>query len=406
MTTTANSFAAPVRRKGIRNRITDRWWVILVLWIVVSVPLLYLIRQFVAPTYEAFSLLQVQPVSHELYGNRRPETVDFTTVTPYLQTQVALISTDRVLTTALASPEIKNLRFVSESDDPRADVRKNLLVEIVPNAYLIRVGLELANGEEAAKIVNAVLNSYLAYNGEFKRGENSKLRQGLTAQRHKIQNEIKIKRDELKTLYAKGSVVIPLNESGNASDPTRSPFSTITEEQRQLIATEMVKTDLELIRAQANLETKEAATQGENDLQVRKSLADLRQNVASLLKQKEYQAKYLARLKVDGTVVADDSFEATLINRQLVALLNSDDQLKTNLEELEFQAGQEEYRVVQVDEAKVPNVPKTNLRLRYMLATPIVVLLMLFGLCLLTPIKDEPLRQSPAQPAPQDEIRS
>ena len=106
--------------------------------------------------YEAFSLLQVQPVSHGLYGQAGSETSDFRSVTPYLQTQVALITTDRVLTTALASPEIKNLSFIKESDDPRADLRKNLDVEIVKDAYLIRVALELANGKEAAAIVNAV----------------------------------------------------------------------------------------------------------------------------------------------------------------------------------------------------------------------------------------------------------
>ena len=96
-----------------------------------------------------------------------------------------------MLTKALASPEMKNLSFIKDSDDSRADLRKTLEVQIVKDAYLIRVGLELAKGEEAAAIVNAVVNSYLAYNGEFKRGENSKLRASLASQREKIQSEIK-----------------------------------------------------------------------------------------------------------------------------------------------------------------------------------------------------------------------
>ena len=188
------------------------------------------------------------------------------------------------------------------------------------------------------------------------------------------------------------------------SDPTRSTFSTITEAQRQQIASEMVKTDLELIRAQAILETKQAASQGENDLRRQESLAELRQNVASLVKQKEYQAKYLSRLRVDSRAVEDDASEATFLNHELEVLLKSDDHLKTNLEELDFKASQEDFRVVLVDDAKAPKVATHNDRTKYMVAAPILVLLMLLGLCLLTPIKDDLLFQASAKPTRQDEF--
>ena len=42
-----------------------------------------------------------------------------------------------------------------------------MTVEIVKDAYLIRVALELADGNQAAAIVNAVVHSYLAYNSEY-----------------------------------------------------------------------------------------------------------------------------------------------------------------------------------------------------------------------------------------------
>ena len=234
-----------------------------------AVPAVCLILQFVEPTYEAFSLLQVQPVSHELYGQANSDTIDLRSVTPYLHTQVALITTERVLTPAITSPEIKNLSYIKESDDWRADLRKDLDVQIVKDAYLIRVGLELGNGEEAAKIVNAVLNSYLAYNGEFKRGENAKLRQSLSAQLEKIRNGIEIKRDELKTLYGKGTVNFPgaqLNPNlakndGNAiAEPT---FSTVTAGQKENLADEMLKTDLEIFRVESDLTAWESSTRAD-----------------------------------------------------------------------------------------------------------------------------------------------
>ena len=227
-------------------------------------------------------------------------------------------------------------------------------------------------------------------------------------QREKIQSEIKAKRAALNSLNRKSTVQIhetfTPNESGKVSDPTRSTFSTITEAQRQQIASEMVKTDLELISAQAILETKQAASQGENDLKARQTLAELTQNVASLVKQKEYQAKYLSRLKVAIAGVEDDAFETTFLNHELEILLKSDDHLKTNLEELDFKASQEDVRVALVDDAKAPKVATNNDRLKYQMAAPIVVLLMLYGICLLTPITDEPLDDASAKPTPQDEI--
>ena len=45
-------------------------------------------------------------------------------------------------------------------------------VEIIEEAFLIRVALELPNAEHAATIVNAVVDSYLEYNKDFKRSAN------------------------------------------------------------------------------------------------------------------------------------------------------------------------------------------------------------------------------------------
>src|SRR5262249_15624188 len=145
------------------------------------------------PTYESYSFLRVQPVSHDLYGQAGGEGTTFTGIVPYLQTQVNLITTDTVLTPVLASPEVRDLSFIKNSDDSRAELRKNLEVKIVKDAYLIRVALELANGHEAATIVNEVLRRYLAYYGDFKQKENSQLRTSLSAQRDRIQNELKVR---------------------------------------------------------------------------------------------------------------------------------------------------------------------------------------------------------------------
>ncbi len=410
MTTMADSPASPIRRKGILNRITDRWWQISLLWIVFTVPLLSVISLSVPPRFEAVSLLQVQPVVHELYGSTVSAPVDPEIVKPYLQTQVALITSERVLTTALASPQLNNLSFVRKSDNATSDLRKKLVVETMPDTHLIRVALALPEGKQAAAIVNSVVNSYLAYRGEFKRGENSILRRSLSAQFEKIQNEIKIKRANLQALARKSYLprgsVIPLNESGKQSDPAEPTFGSVTEELRDWVAGEMVKTDVDLIKAQATLEAKQAAIEGENDQQYRQSLADLKLKVAVLLKQKELLAKYYGRLKIDTKVTNDDEFEAKFLSHELEVLLKSQDHLKTNLEELDFVASQDDYRVALVDNAKVPTAPTGNDRVIYMVAAPILVLSVLIGFFWFLPLNDERLRVDPANRVPQEQFGS
>jgi hypothetical protein len=152
----------------------------------------------------------------------------------------------------------------------------------------------------------------------------------------------------------------------------------------------MVKTDLDLIKAQAILEAKQAEGQGENDPQSRQILGELRLNVATLLKQKDYLVKYFSHLKVDNKLVMNDSFEATFVNRQLEILLRSADQLNTNIQELNFKASQEDFRVSQVDAAVAPKVATFNNQLKYMASAPLAVLLLVTGFFLLMPIKLEP----------------
>ena len=84
------------------------WWQILLIWLVVAVPVVALIYLYVEPTFEAFSTLQVEPVSQKLFGQAASESVDSRGVTLYLQTQVGLLTSDRVLSEAITDPRVVN----------------------------------------------------------------------------------------------------------------------------------------------------------------------------------------------------------------------------------------------------------------------------------------------------------
>ncbi len=393
MSITATPDPNPRRSYGLLSRVIRRWPLILALWMLISAGIVYLIHVNVQPTYEAFSTLVVAPASPRLFELPRSENVDYNTITPYLQTQVNLITSDRVLGVAIANPDVVNLRTIRESDDPRSDLRDRMDVEIVKDAYMIRVALKLPNGDQAAKIVNAVVYSYLAYNSEYRRGKNSTLRAGLVSQLEKFRNEIDEKRAALKSLRQKSGIDLPLaaitlKEPVDVSDPIRSPIAAVSETQAARIADELINTELELIKSRAILETTEAANKGANDPGLQKNLGDLRLKLTALLKQREYQARYLKGLKVETKTGTEDPIEATLVKREMETLIQRHEQIKTNVQQLDFEADQEDYRVVPIDPAVPPKVPTHDKGIEYMAIAPLAVLLALFGLALLSPVRN------------------
>ena len=167
MTTTQHDRQFAGREFSIGSRTVGGWFL---LWIIVSAIIL-VIRAFCCASLIGVQSFASRGRTYTSHGERLIQRLLISRLSHHTsKTQAALITTDRVLTTALSSPEIKNCAFITESDDSRADLRKKLVVEILPDAYLIRVALALPNGKEAAAIVNSVVSSYLAYNGDFKAG--------------------------------------------------------------------------------------------------------------------------------------------------------------------------------------------------------------------------------------------
>ncbi len=363
---------------GLFSRIIRRWRLLLFLWLLALVPIVYAIYAIEQPRYEALSLLRVAAASPNLFEPSRPEQIDPKNVLPYMQTQVGLISSDRVLGPAVASREVANLSAITGSSEPIVDLRKRMTVAIVPDSYLIRVALELPDGKEAATILNAVVNSYLLYHGEHTRSGNSTLRKSLAEHLEEYKKQIGEKRDELRTLV-QPKVISP--------HPGYRTAGTVTEEQSDRIAAEMVNAQVELVKAQSTLEATEAAAEAEKDPRLRQTLSDLRINVAALVKQKEYLAKYLDGLKIEKKGTTDVSFEAAFVNRQLEILLKDEAQISAHLKQLEFDSQRGEGRVTLVDNALPPRTPVNDRRFAYMAAAPVVMLLALMSVALCLPLR-------------------
>ncbi len=118
-------------QRSVLSRLFSRWAQILFFSLLASIPVSYLLWRFVEPTYEAFSILLVDPREPKLFDERGLDNVEYKRVLPYLQTQVKLLTSDRVLEPAIARFGFANLPVITKSQESKADLRKKMDVEIL-----------------------------------------------------------------------------------------------------------------------------------------------------------------------------------------------------------------------------------------------------------------------------------
>ncbi len=382
----ADPLAPRSEPRGLLRRLLARGFQIFLLSMVLFIPVAYLIWRFVEPTYEAFSLLQVEPAQPKLYSDRGQDNVDFKSVVPYLQTQIKLITSDRVLEPVVTNSSVAKLPVITKSEDPKADLRKKLDVEIQEDSYLIRASvLELPNGDHAAKIVNAVVDSYLSYNKDYKHGANAQLKASLQLQLEKLKNELKTRSGDLQALHQKGTVEtdkpqLNLGRKENGGDGTQPTFSSLPAEQIQTIVDQMVKSDLELIATRAALDARRAANR-----QSPETINELKIKLDELTRKREALVKLFEQLKIEKEVNTD-TFQFTLLNYELQSLLDKREKVTVTLAQLDFESEQDNFRVVQVHQASEPKIADNDNLLKAMSAAPIGIFFLVAGLFLVREI--------------------
>ncbi len=239
--------------------LSRHWWHILLLWLLVTGPILLSIVWFIQPTYEASSLLKIEPLEPELFSVSRGEVESQNST--HLKTQVTVLTSDNVLEPTVANALVKDLPMIKKSEDPKNDLRRKLKVGIIENTNVIRVALELPNRDEAVTIVAAVIQHYIEQYTDTNRQANRSLTLSMEKELKKLTEEIELKRRALKDLYEKGNVSLlkpeaRLNVSNNDGNEVQPTFKSVPENHVQRMMAEMVATDLALIEAQAMLDVR------------------------------------------------------------------------------------------------------------------------------------------------------
>jgi capsular exopolysaccharide synthesis family protein len=489
----APSPPAQVNPRVLLRGLSRHWWRILLLWLVVSTPLAYLIYELVEPTFQAVSVLRIEPDVLHLFntGESRGGGGDMRGIQPYLLTQVEIIKSDTVLEDAITSPNVVNLPRIKNSEDPKTDLRDDMVVEIVSKGtYLIRVALESRIPSDAAAIVNAVVASYLKQHNEYHRSSNSVLRQSLDTELNKLAQQIEEKKAKVKELVGKGTFDVSAAKASqikavdeeNAGVDSRLNY--VTESAHAHATNQLLDTELKLLEADAELRVAErardqsqtaegqqeaelagaaleerirdefykdadvAAVQGEIDstqenikrikgaarrgtdpavvpllthlktLEEKRNglwqakyalikeklmaedpeeaeaaweakIAELKSQVDRLKLKQKSLAERIQKLKVESKNQNNDTLSYKLAEQDLSRLQNMQAQIKEKLEQLDFEIGQDKFRVSLHDRAREPKTPSNNKRLKYMAAAPVGILFLMLGLFLMLEIKAE-----------------
>jgi capsular polysaccharide biosynthesis protein len=359
------------------------------LWLVVYTLVAYVIWTIVEPTYEAFSLLEVQPTQIELFKSGWPETPDLKSTLPYLQTQVEIITSDPVLDEAVSKRSVDGLPMIKKTDDPKSYLREKITVKIVGNnTYLIRVALESTNAQEAAEIVSAVVDAYTRQHTKYHQGANKALKANLQTKLDQLNESIKDQTSELRKLVANGFVEVPrpslhVKAADKDFEPALQPsLTSVTEEQFVRLTDRLMQADLELLEAQSRLETAKLAKVSEEKLR------DLEAAVENAKKTRIRFAQYITRVKDKVKPQRNnDTLEATLDHQELQSSIKHRELIREKIEQLEFETNHETYRVLVRNPARAPKIPTNNKRLDYLAIAPAGVLFLLIGLFLVQEIK-------------------
>jgi uncharacterized protein involved in exopolysaccharide biosynthesis len=146
------------------------------------------------PQYRAVAWLQIQEVpTHLAYPSQdNPRR--------FVQNQIELLRSSLVLSPVVAHPEIAALPDVQAQEDAVAFLAGGLRVVNVGDSELFEVAYLNPDGPAAAKIVNAVVDSYLRLRNEHDARRNERMLELLDEEKQLRQTEVSRLRENVRTL--------------------------------------------------------------------------------------------------------------------------------------------------------------------------------------------------------------
>ena len=242
----ARDFSAKLAWRAVRRH----WWQALLIWLAGSTGLMTLAYYKIKPTYDVFSIIKVDPGDRGLFRENN-SMVDFEV---FKETQVKGVTSPNVIATALAAhPDLLQIPRLALAQDPEIEIRRSLTVMIISRTNLIQVSMSSESADEAARIVNAVIEAYLKVALDAGEEEAEKRCRRLREVKQERTVSVQQKRDAIASLVKRIGTV----DSNQARDR-----NSVTIEQYSVLTHQLLQTDLELVEAQGLLDQLQGESTG------------------------------------------------------------------------------------------------------------------------------------------------
>lgn len=133
----------------------------------------------------------------------------------YLNTQCQVIDSTSILSLALAQDGMSGLKLLRGVDDPIDFIQKNLNAEVGKKTDIINVSMDAHDPVEAAKLVNAVVRAYVAYQTKSQHSTSAEVLQILQKQKDQDEADLAAKTDEMTNLRKQYADAAFTNEQDN-----------------------------------------------------------------------------------------------------------------------------------------------------------------------------------------------
>jgi len=169
-----------------------RWVVVLTSLMVVGCAALYLV--LAAEQYVSTSRLYVERTGPKIISEQKGL---MTQSRNYLFTQVELFRSGPILSQVLEDPQVRDLPILRDRRQPLSYLRNALNVTLGRKNDIISVALGYPDPQQAAQVVNVVVDSYIRYHENRKRTSHSTIRNILQTQKTDWEKELTEKHQAL-----------------------------------------------------------------------------------------------------------------------------------------------------------------------------------------------------------------
>ena len=290
----------------------------------------------------------------------------------YLYTQVELMRSTPVLAATVEAPENAQLETFRNADNPVGLLKKEILVQVGKNNDIISVMIELPNAEDAAQIVNSVVDAYISKYAEDRRSSTVEVLTILRNEKQRRDAELELRLQALETFRGQNAAlavqvgrenVITKRFAAIASELDRVELALLDAKTRHQRTQKMLKTPdshpflLELASGQ-NSVAHGTRVESQLQLSLEKKIQDIELNINALRAtwgdghtrvKLSLQAKAVLQKRLTDQQAAVEKRKGTIITAYAETLAQEHQLLEQKREELQRSYNKQEKLAIQVN---------------------------------------------------------